>query len=68
MKTVFLFLRQNRIASIVLLLVLFLTILVVMFNKKGDQNHLQNQVTTGQITKMDKFKSGTYKPAKEIGY
>jgi hypothetical protein len=68
MKTIILFLRQNRHIRIVLLLVLVLAIFVVVLNPKGEQNHLQSQTTTGQDTKMDKFKSGTYKPAKEIGY
>lgn len=54
--------------SIVVLLVLILTIFVAIFNQMGEQNHLQSQTTTEQKTKMDKFKSGTYKPAKEIGY
>ena len=55
-------------ASIVVLLALILTFLVVLTNQKREQNNLQSQVVTEQNTKMDKFKSGTYKPAKEIGY
>lgn len=55
-------------ASIVVLLVLILAVLVIVINQKGEQNLLQHHVATEQKTKMDKFKSGTYKPAKEIGY
>lgn len=54
--------------SIVLLLFCILAISVVITYKMREQNHLQGQVVTEQNTKMDKFKSGTYKPAKEIGY
>jgi cell division protein FtsL len=68
MKTIILFLQHNRIISIVLLLVLILAISVVLTYQMREQNHLQSQVVTEQKTKMDKFKSGTYKPAKETGY
>ncbi|MEQ1544717.1 hypothetical protein [Methyloglobulus sp.] len=68
MKTIILLFRQNRMASIVVLLVLILAVLVIVINQKGEQNLLQHHVATEQKTKMDKFKSGTYKPAKEIGY
>ena len=54
--------------SIVLLLVCILAISVVITYKMREQNDLQSQVVTDQKPKMDKFKSGTYKPAKEIGY
>lgn len=68
MKTIILLLQQHRMVSIVLLLFCILAISVVITYKMREQNHLQGQVVTEQNTKMDKFKSGTYKPAKEIGY
>jgi len=68
MKTIILFLQQHRMISIVVLLVLILAFLAVLTYPKREQNDLQSQVVTEQNTKMDKFKSGTYKPAKEIGY
>ncbi|MDP1773598.1 MAG: hypothetical protein Q8L15_15105 [Methylobacter sp.] len=68
MKTIILFLQQHRMVSIVLLLVCILAISVVITYKMREQNHLQSQVVPEQNTKMDKFKSGTYKPAKEIGF
>jgi lipopolysaccharide export system protein LptC len=54
--------------SVVLLLVLILAISVILTYPMHQQNDLQSQVVTDQKSKMDKFKSGTYKPAKEIGY
>jgi hypothetical protein len=68
MKTVISFFNQYRIASIVLLLVFVLTILVVMVNQMSEPNPSHPQSVAEPLTKMDKFKSGTYKPAKEIGY
>jgi len=68
MKTIILFSQQHRMVSIVLLLVFILAISVILTYPKREQNHLQSQVVTEQNTKMDKFKSGTYKPAKEVGY
>jgi hypothetical protein len=68
MKSIILFISRHGTISLVLLLVLALTILVVVVNPKGEQDHLQGKTTTGNDTKMDNFKSGTYKPAKEIGY
>jgi hypothetical protein len=68
MKSIIVFISRHGTISLVLLLVIALTILVVVVNSKGEQNLLKGQEETGQNTKMDKFKSGTYKPAKEIGY
>ncbi len=54
--------------SIVVLLALILAFLAALTYQIREQNNLQSQVVTEQNTKMEKFKSGTYKPAKEIGY
>lgn len=68
MKTILLLLSQYRIASIVILLVFVLSIIVILVNQKSDPIQSQNQTSLEPDTKMNKFKSGTYKPAKEIGY
>jgi lipopolysaccharide export system protein LptC len=68
MKTIISLLSQYRIASIVLLLVFVISIIVVLVNQKSESNPLENKASPEPAIKMDKFKSGTYKPAKEIGY
>ncbi len=68
MKTVISLFNQYRIASIVLLLVFVISIIVVLVNQKSESNPSQNKASPEPATKMDKFKSGTYKRAKEIGY
>ncbi len=68
MKTIILFLQHHRMVSIVVLLALILAFLAALTYQIREQNNLQSQVVTEQNTKMEKFKSGTYKPAKEIGY
>lgn len=68
MKTILSLFNQYRIASIVLLLVFVVSIIVVLVNQMSESNPSQHQTSTESAEKMDKFKSGTYKPAKEIGY
>lgn len=68
MKTIILFLQHHRMVSIVVLLTLILAFLAVLTYQMREQNSVQSQLVTDQKSKMDKFKSGTYKPAKEIGY
>ena len=68
MKSIFSLFSQHRIASIIMLVVFILFIMVVMVNQKSEPNPSHTQSVVEQLTKMDKFKSGTYKLAKEIGY
>lgn len=68
MKNIFSLLSQHRIASIIMLVVFILFIMVVMVNQKSESNPSQNNTSPEPAAKMDKFKSGTYKRAKEIGY
>jgi hypothetical protein len=68
MKTIISLFNQYRIASIVLLLVFVISIILVLVDQKSESNPWQNQTSPEPATKMEKFKSGTYKPAKEIGY
>jgi hypothetical protein len=68
MKTFISLFNQYRIACIVLLLVLAISITVILLNQKSEPNPSHTQSVAEPLTKMDKFKSGTYKPAKEIGY
>jgi ascorbate-specific PTS system EIIC-type component UlaA len=68
MKTTLSLFNQYRIASIVLLLVFVISIIVVLVNQKSESNPSQNNTSPEPAAKMDKFKSGTYQPAKEIGY
>ena len=68
MKNIISLFNQYRIASIVLLLVFVISIIVVLVSQKSELNPSHTQSAAEPLTKMDKFKSGSYQPAKEIGY
>ncbi len=69
MKTILQLFPQHRVISIVVL-VIFLTVTIVIFSVSKNEPKPKDipPVTAQPSSKMDKFKSGTYKPAKEIEY
>ena len=69
MKTILQLFLQHRVISIVVLAI-FLTVTIVIFGVSKNEPKTKDisPVPAQPSSKMDKFKSGTYKPAKEIGY
>lgn len=69
MKTIIQLCLQHRVISIVVLAI-FLTVTIVIFGVSKNEPKPKDipPVSAQPSSKMDKFKNGTYKPAKEIGY
>jgi|CXWL01.1.fsa_nt_gi hypothetical protein len=67
MKTIHFF-QHHRIISMVVLIILLSFVTAILVVSKNQQKSTDSPVSTGLTSKMDKFKSGTYKPAKATGY
>lgn len=68
MKTIIQLIQQHRIVSIILLILLVTFVTVILVVSKNQQIPADSPLSSGLTSKMDKFKSGTYKPAKATGY
>lgn len=68
MKALILYFQQHRIVSILVAFTIITIVVVMVMDQRGEQHTLTLPESSEQKATMEKFKSGTYKPAKEIGY
>ncbi len=69
MKALILLVQKHKILIIVVLFILMaIAVTIGVVDKRGEQQTLALPESSEQKAKMDKFKSGTIKPAKEMGY
>jgi|GEM_PF-3175424 hypothetical protein len=69
MKALILLVQKHKVLIIVVMFILMaIAVAIGVVDKRGEQQTMALPESSEQKAKMDKFKSGTFKPAKEIGY